>query len=77
MVFSLVHHLIRLALTLPVATASVERVFSAMNIIKTDLLNKMGDDWLNDGSRMKIEIMGSYCGISEHFKRQESMLEVY
>ncbi|XBI73564.1 hypothetical protein VPH35_067287 [Triticum aestivum] len=48
LVFPLVYRLIRLALTLPVATASVERVFSAMNIIKTDLRNKMGDDWLND-----------------------------
>ena len=33
---------------LPVATASVERIFSALNIIKTDLRNKMGDEWLND-----------------------------
>ena len=48
LVFPLVYRLIRLALTLPVATASVERVFSAMNIIKTDLRNKMGDHWLND-----------------------------
>ena len=48
LVFPLVYRLIILALTLPVATASVERVFSAMNIIKTDLRNKMGDDWLND-----------------------------
>ena len=30
------------------ATASVERIFSAMSIIKTDLRNKMGDEWLND-----------------------------
>ena len=28
--------------------SSVERVFSAMNIIKSDLRNKIGDDWLND-----------------------------
>ncbi|VAH43172.1 unnamed protein product [Triticum turgidum subsp. durum] len=46
--FPLVYRLITLALTLPVATASVERVFSAMNIIKTDLRNKISDDWLND-----------------------------
>ena len=26
---------------------SVERAFSAMNIIKTDLRNKMRDDWMN------------------------------
>ncbi|XP_062180372.1 uncharacterized protein LOC133884821 [Phragmites australis] len=47
-VFPLVYHLIELALVLPVATASVERVFSAMNIIKTDLRNRICDDWLND-----------------------------
>ncbi|XP_042380279.1 zinc finger MYM-type protein 1-like [Zingiber officinale] len=43
-VFSLVYRLIELALVLLVATASVERVFSAMKIIKTDLRNRMGDD---------------------------------
>jgi hypothetical protein len=48
LIFSLVCRLITLALTLPMATTSVERVFSAMNIIKTDLRNRMGDDWLND-----------------------------
>ncbi|XP_071924022.1 uncharacterized protein [Coffea arabica] len=47
-VFPFVYRLIQLALVLPVATASVERVFSAMNIVKTDLRNKMGDEWMND-----------------------------
>ncbi|KAL6526048.1 hypothetical protein OROHE_015572 [Orobanche hederae] len=46
--FHLVYLLIKLALTLPVATASVERAFSAMNIVKTDLRNKMGGDFLTD-----------------------------
>ena len=46
--FPLVYRLITLVLTLPVATAQVERVFSAMHIIKTDLRNKIGDDWLNN-----------------------------
>jgi hypothetical protein len=46
--FPLVYRLIALALTLPVATTSVERVFSAMNIIKSDLQNRIEDDWLND-----------------------------
>ncbi|XP_042412170.1 zinc finger MYM-type protein 1-like [Zingiber officinale] len=36
------------ALVLPVATVSVERVFSTMKIIKTDLHNRMGDEWMND-----------------------------
>jgi hypothetical protein len=43
----LVYRLIELVLILPVATASVERAFSAMHIIKTELRNKMADDWLN------------------------------
>ena len=47
-VFSLVYRLIELTLLLPVATASVERLFSAMKIIKTDLRNKMGNQWMND-----------------------------
>ncbi|XP_066392160.1 uncharacterized protein [Miscanthus floridulus] len=46
--YKLVYRLIELILILPVATASVERIFSALNIIKTDLRNKMGDEWLND-----------------------------
>jgi hypothetical protein len=46
--YKLVYRLIELTLILPVATASVERIFSAMSIIKTDLRNKMGDEWLND-----------------------------
>ena len=46
--YRLVYRLIELTLILPVATASVERIFSAMSIIKTDLRSKMGDEWLND-----------------------------
>ncbi|CAO2167963.1 unnamed protein product [Urochloa humidicola] len=45
--YPLVYRLIELTLILPVATASVERVFSAMALIKTDLRSKMGDEWLN------------------------------
>jgi hypothetical protein len=46
-VFPLVYRLIELALILPVATATIERAFSAMKIIKTDLRNKMGDEWMS------------------------------
>ena len=46
--YKLVYRLIELTLILPVATASVERIFSAMSIVKIDLRNKMGDEWLND-----------------------------
>jgi hypothetical protein len=45
--YKFVYRLIELALILPVATATVERIFSAMKIIKTELRNKMGNDWLN------------------------------
>ena len=45
--FPLVYRLVELALVLPIGTATVERAFSAMAIIKTGLRNKMGDDWIN------------------------------
>ncbi|PKA58569.1 hypothetical protein AXF42_Ash008856 [Apostasia shenzhenica] len=47
-IYPLVYLLIKLVLTLLVATASVERAFSAMNIVKSRLRNKMGDLWMND-----------------------------
>jgi hAT family C-terminal dimerisation region len=47
-VYTLVYKLIKLGLLLPVATASVERVFSAMNLVKTDIRSSMGDKWMND-----------------------------
>jgi hypothetical protein len=46
--FPLVYRLIELVLLLPVATATVERAFPAMKIIKTELRNKMTHGWLND-----------------------------
>ena len=46
--YDLVYLLIKLILILPVATASVERVFSAMNLVKNKLRTTMGDDRLND-----------------------------
>ena len=47
-VYPLVYLLVKLALILPVATASVERVFSALKIIKSSLRNRMRDEWMND-----------------------------
>jgi hypothetical protein len=40
--------LLKLVLVLPVATASVERVFSVMNYVKNKLRNKFRDQYLND-----------------------------
>uniref|UniRef100_A0A2N9GIB5 TTF-type domain-containing protein n=1 Tax=Fagus sylvatica TaxID=28930 RepID=A0A2N9GIB5_FAGSY len=46
--YPLVYLLVKLVLTLPVATATVERSFSAMKYIKNQLRNRMGDQWMND-----------------------------
>ena len=43
----LVYRLLKLTLVLPVATATVERCFSAMKLVKTDLRNRIIDDFLN------------------------------
>ncbi|XP_060969769.1 uncharacterized protein LOC115703887 [Cannabis sativa] len=51
----LVYLLIKSALTLPVATTSVERAFLAMNIVKNQMRNKMEDQWLNDGLTVYLE----------------------
>ena len=45
--FPLVYRLIKLVLVLPVATASVERCFSAMKIVQTVRRNRIGDDFMN------------------------------
>jgi hypothetical protein len=54
LIFSLVYMLIKLPLLLPVATATVERVFSAY-IVKSRLQNRMGDKWMNDSLVVYIE----------------------
>jgi hypothetical protein len=46
--FPLVYRLLKLVLVLPIATASVERYFSAIKIVKTMLRNHIGDDLMND-----------------------------
>lgn len=45
--YPLVYRLLKLTLTLPVATATVERCFSAMKIVKNALRNKIGDKYLS------------------------------
>ncbi|XP_076941255.1 uncharacterized protein LOC143610743 [Bidens hawaiensis] len=47
--------LLKLALVLPVATATVERCFSAMKYIKSDLRNRMGDEHLSDSCICFVE----------------------
>ncbi|KAL4600486.1 hypothetical protein ACB092_11G202000 [Castanea dentata] len=53
--YPLVYLLVKLALTLPVATATVEKSFSAMKYIKNELRNRMGDQWMNDCLVVYIE----------------------
>ncbi|GAV74989.1 Dimer_Tnp_hAT domain-containing protein [Cephalotus follicularis] len=53
--YPLVYLLVKLALLLPVATATVERAFSSMKIMKTRLRNRMGDEWMNDSLVAYIE----------------------
>ena len=53
--YPLVYSLVTLVLILPVATAIVERAFSAMNIIKNQLRNRIGDQWMNDCLVIYIE----------------------
>ncbi|CAI0435348.1 unnamed protein product [Linum tenue] len=55
--YSLIDRLIRLLLTLPVSTATGERAFSAMKIVKNRLRNKMNDDFLADSLVIFIERM--------------------
>ncbi|EEC80664.1 hypothetical protein OsI_23069 [Oryza sativa Indica Group] len=45
--YPLVYCLLKLVLVLPVATATVERCFSAMKIVKSELRNRMSDDYLS------------------------------
>ncbi|PIA35273.1 hypothetical protein AQUCO_03600147v1 [Aquilegia coerulea] len=54
-IYSLVDKLIRLVLTLPVSTATTERAFYAMKLIKTLLRNKMDDEFLADLMVLHIE----------------------
>ena len=50
-----IDRLIRLVLTLPVSTVTMERAFSAMKLLKTRLRNKMEDDFLRDCMIVYIE----------------------
>jgi hypothetical protein len=45
--YRLVYRLLKLVLVLPVATATVEKCFSGMKIVKTSLSNRMGDQHLS------------------------------
>ena len=52
---NMIDRLLRLLLTLPVSTTSVERVFSILKITKTRLRNKMEDEFLANNLVVHIE----------------------
>jgi hypothetical protein len=54
-IYNLIDRLLRLLVTLPVSTASAERAFSTLKIIKTRLRNKMEDDFLANSLLVNIE----------------------
>ncbi|XP_075638388.1 uncharacterized protein LOC142610463 [Castanea sativa] len=54
-IYPLICRVVKLVLTLPVSTATTERAFSAMNVIKIDLCNKMEDEFLLDAMMLFIE----------------------
>jgi len=53
--YHLIDRLVRLVLTLSVSTATTERAFSAMKVIKTRLRNKMDDEFLANSLVVYIE----------------------
>ena len=76
MIYSLVDKLIRFVLILPISTATIERAFFDMKIVKTKLKNKIKDDYLGSYMITYIEkkiaqtfdddsIIGEFCDIKE------------
>ncbi|XP_023746575.1 uncharacterized protein LOC111894713 [Lactuca sativa] len=53
--YPLVYKLLKLSLILPVVTASVERCFSKMKLLKINLCNNIGDEFLNDALLCNVE----------------------
>ena len=47
--------MVRLVLTLPVSTATTKRAFSVIKVVKTNLRNKMENDFLTDSLMLYIE----------------------
>ena len=75
-VYPLVYQLITLALILPIATTTVERAFSAMNIVKNQLRNRIGEQWMSDSLIVYIEKEFSDCvkneDIMQRFQKNEN-----
>ena len=53
--YPLIYRVVKFVLTLLVSTATTEQAFSAMNVIKIDLRNKMEDEFFLDAMMLFIE----------------------
>ena len=53
--YKLIYRIVRLVLTFPVSTATTEWAFLAMKVVKTNLRNKMENDFLTDSLMLYIE----------------------
>jgi hypothetical protein len=53
--YPMVYRLLKLVLVLPVATATIERCFSAMKIVKTHLRNRIGDEHMSNSLICYVE----------------------
>ncbi|CAM8890422.1 unnamed protein product [Rhodiola kirilowii] len=80
-IFPLLYKVISLILTLPVSTATAERSFSRMNIVKSALRNKMEDDFLSDCLVVNIEkdiaTMFSTDDIIDDFRDMETRRSLF
>ena len=54
-VYPLIYLFVTLTLILPVATTTIEKTFSTMNIVKNRLRNRMGDQWMNNQLLVYVE----------------------
>ncbi|CAM8902082.1 unnamed protein product [Rhodiola kirilowii] len=59
--YPMIYRLICLILTLPVSTATTERAFSSLNIIKSTLRNKMNEEFLDDLMVLYVERTFADC----------------
>ncbi|KAL9674084.1 hypothetical protein QQ045_030353 [Rhodiola kirilowii] len=59
--YPIIYRLICLILTLSVSTATTERTFSSLNIIKSTLRNKMNDEFLDDLMVLYVERTFADC----------------
>lgn len=53
--YPLVYRLVKLVMVLPIATTTVERIFSAMKLVKTYLRNRIGDEYMSNSLVCYVE----------------------